>query len=91
MSPLKPDYGASCNGCGLCCLAETCPVGRLRYLRKKGPCPALIWDQAAERYWCGILRSATWYRPLIERWIAAGTFCDSDVEIRTADGSSAED
>ena len=28
-APPKPPEGAPCNGCGLCCLAEPCPLGML--------------------------------------------------------------
>jgi len=28
-APAKPPLGAPCNGCGVCCLAEPCPVGVL--------------------------------------------------------------
>jgi hypothetical protein len=84
-APAKPAYGRPCNGCGVCCLAETCPVGRLRFLRRRGPCPALIQDRSG-RYWCGMVanpgRFLPWLpdglaRALMRRWIAAGIGCDS--------------
>ena len=74
----KPKYGQTCNGCGLCCKTETCPIARLRYLQIAGPCPALLWDAQLGRYQCGILVRAGWSKPLIARWIATGIGCDMD-------------
>ena len=74
-APAKPAPGAPCNGCGVCCLAETCPIGRIRFLQIRGPCPALRWRD--ERYECGLLADAGPFKPLIARWIAAGKGCDS--------------
>lgn len=87
-APPKPAAGAPCNGCGVCCAAETCPLARLLFLRTRGPCPALEWDEAGRRYRCGLLtrprRHAVWLPPswektaarLAGRWIAAGQGCD---------------
>jgi hypothetical protein len=91
-APDKPEFGAPCNGCGVCCAIETCPVGRLRFLRKSGPCPALEWDAGARRYWCGMVRRTAAYlplppalarllSPLFARWIAAGRACDSQAVV----------
>jgi len=77
--PVKPEPGAPCNGCGVCCLAELCPIARLRFLRTAGPCPALLWMPDLRRYQCGMLAGAGLFRPLIARWIAAGIGCDSAV------------
>ena len=35
-APPKPAEGAPCNGCGLCCLAEPCPLGVLVSRRRTG-------------------------------------------------------
>jgi hypothetical protein len=92
-APPKPKLGHPCNGCGLCCAAETCPVGRVIFLRKAGPCPALVWDQSSSRYWCGMVsapdRYLTWLpkswaksaSPLFARWISADMACDSNAEL----------
>lgn len=89
-SPPKPERGAPCNGCGVCCAAITCPAARLVFRRRTGPCPALEWH--APIYRCGFLATPGRYFPrlppslhglftrLIHRWIAAGTACDSDAE-----------
>ncbi|WP_144329423.1 hypothetical protein [Tepidimonas charontis] len=93
-APPKPALGAPCNGCGVCCLLEPCPVGVLLSRRRRGPCVALRWMAAERRYRCGALsvpatvfgwgdgrlgRCLTaWARPLLARWIGAGRGCDCD-------------
>ena len=91
-APPKPAEGAPCNGCGLCCLAEPCPLGMLVSRRRTGPCVALRWSDAQQRYLCamvadpggatGITRpwavgALAW---LARRWIAAGAGCDASVQ-----------
>lgn len=87
-APPKPGLGAPCNGCGVCCLAEPCPLGVLLSRRRRGACVALTWDGAQSRYQCGALLRAQ-ARPawlawpavaLLKRWIAAGAGCDAEWE-----------
>lgn len=90
-APPKPAVDAPCNGCGLCCLAEPCPLGMLVSRRRRGACVALRWDDAHARYLCGMvadpgevtgLRQRWLMAPLAwlaRRWIAAGVGCDADV------------
>jgi hypothetical protein len=87
-APPKPAIGEPCNGCGVCCAAETCPAGRILFLKRNGPCPALEWQK--NFYRCGLLtKPARYLRWLPEslasrifaRWIAAGTRCDSDATL----------
>jgi hypothetical protein len=90
----KPALGAPCNGCGACCLAETCSIGA-DLLGLDGPCPAL--EQDAGRYWCGLVRHPARYiaahfpaadhmafnaffGELVERALGIGRGCDSDGE-----------
>ncbi len=54
-APPKPAAGQPCNGCGVCCLYEPCPLGRLLSRRRQGACRALHWDAAQSRYCCGAL------------------------------------
>jgi hypothetical protein len=51
----KPQFGQSCNGCGLCCRIVPCVIARDLLKAFEGPCPALEHDQG--RYWCGLLRN----------------------------------
>lgn len=80
-APPKPAVGAACNGCGVCCLAEPCPLGAILSRRLKGACVALQWDGA--RYVCGALtaRSSGPVRWLVKRWISSGSGCDCSLEV----------
>lgn len=94
-APDKPALGEPCNGCGICCLQNTCPLGRLRFLRAAGPCPALQWQAENHSYRCGLLATPTGFFPalpkvfqaavprLISRWIAAGHGCDCTTVVLT--------
>ncbi|MDP4299662.1 hypothetical protein [Leptothrix discophora] len=98
-APPKPAWGQSCNGCGVCCLQEPCPVGALLSLRRHGACDALRWSDAAGRYHCGLLSQPAdvlpralrplsgWLSRRAHRWIAAGIGCDCDsvVEVEVED------
>ena len=87
-APAKPAEGQPCNGCGVCCALETCPVARLRFMKTVGPCPALEWSPDETRYHCGLLTRPLHYinwlpksaegmaRRLMIRWIASGIGCD---------------
>ena len=90
-APAKPPLGAPCNGCGLCCLAEPCPLGMWLSRRRHGACAALRWSPQAQRYQCGALSEPAsvtgWRSPwllrlftaMARRWIAAGKGCDTDL------------
>ena len=89
LAPAKPALGESCNGCGLCCLAEPCPLGIVLSLRRRGACRMLRWEAPAQRYRCGaIVASAEghlWLRlwnRLARRWIAAGSGCDATLQVQ---------
>ncbi len=55
LAPAKPDVGAPCNGCGICCLVAPCPVGMVLSRRRQGTCVALSWDAAGTLYRCGAM------------------------------------
>lgn len=90
-APAKPALGAPCNGCGVCCASEPCPLSRLLLGHRHGGCPALTWQ--AERYVCGLVvtpathlrwlpvRWAALAGRLARRWIAAGAGCDCDASM----------
>lgn len=96
-APAKPPPGAACNGCGVCCASAPCPLGLMRFGRRRGPCPALEWWTTEERYRCGLLaRPARYFawlpRPLqalaagwARRAIAAGRGCDSQAAVVDAE------
>ena len=55
LAPAKPVLGAPCNGCGVCCLVEPCPLGMLISRRRRGACDALQWKSSEAVYRCGAL------------------------------------
>ncbi len=91
-APPKPAPGAPCNGCGLCCAWQPCPVGVLISRRRHGACVALRWEAASSVYRCAVVDApqTLWpalpqlLHPLVKRlarrWIAAGVGCDCDAE-----------
>ena len=93
LAPPKPVVGAPCNGCGVCCLAEPCPLGMLVSGRRSGACAALRWQGEQARYVCGVVAPgapalsarwrwlAPWVQRLARRWIAVGVGCDADLEV----------
>lgn len=96
-APAKPAVGRACNGCGVCCLAEPCPVGIVVSRRRTGPCDALRWVEAETRYRCGVVVEPRAFLPrwssilgtrfersvvrLALRMIAADRGCDSDATL----------
>jgi len=54
-APAKPPLDAPCNGCGVCCLIEPCPLGVLRSGRRHGACNALLWQADLRQYRCGAI------------------------------------
>lgn len=67
-APAKPVPGQPCNGCGVCCQYEPCPLGRLLSRRRSGECIALRWDSVDGRYCCGAMTDA----PNVLRQIVPG-------------------
>jgi hypothetical protein len=92
-APAKPAIGLPCNGCGLCCAAEPCPVSRLWLGHTTGACRALQWSNVNKRYQCAMVTQPAaqlWWLPKVfntifgrwvHRWIAAGVGCDFDAEV----------
>jgi hypothetical protein len=89
----KPAQGEPCNGCGVCCIAEPCPVGMVVSGRRTGECAALAWVDDEHRYRCGVVsqprrflpRGLAWLAPLAGRialrFIAAGKGCDCSLAV----------
>lgn len=92
-APPKPALGALCNGCGVYCLAEPCPLGCVISRSRHGACDALRWDEAGRLYRCGAVSdpagvlgprwawAAPWLQRLAKRWISAGTGCDASLQL----------
>ena len=100
LAPAKPDYSARCNGCGVCCAVGPCPVAHLLLLQLKGKCRALLWQDEANRYMCGMVVYPDRYVRLIPQSlrgrigsffasrIAAGAGCDFATEMDDIPGST---
>jgi len=67
-APPKPALGQPCNGCGLCCLSEPCPVGMLVSRRRIGRCNALRWCAETRRYVCGMLSTPWRHLGAVRPW-----------------------
>ena len=92
-APAKPEPGEACNGCGVCCASEPCPVGVLISRRREGACAALAWSQDQGLYRCGLVEDAEAHLPrglrpaaallarLAKRFIAAGVGCDCNLQV----------
>ncbi len=76
-APAQPAMGQPCNGCGLCCLAEPCPLGMLVSRRRHGACVALRWLPGTEpaaggqagRYVCGMVADPAGVTGWRNRWL----------------------
>ncbi len=92
-APAKPAVGEPCNGCGVCCASEPCPLGVVASLRTTGACDALVWRDDEHRYRCGLIaqpaahlprvlrRAAPALATLAHRFIAAGSGCDCSLDV----------
>ena len=92
-APAKPAESAPCNGCGVCCAAEPCPIGVLVSGRRSGACAALAWSEAAQLYRCALVTDPSATLPwlpvalapllsrLARRWISAASGCDSSLVV----------
>ena len=78
-APLKPAEGQPCNGCGVCCLVEPCPLGMVLSLKTQGACRMLRWHDELGLYRCGALELPV-LKYVAKRWIAAGVGCDCSYE-----------
>lgn len=92
-APDKPPLAAPCNGCGVCCASEPCPLGIVVSRRRHGACTALHWQAGENRYRCGLIAQPRHYLPSGLRWLApllrrfalrsisAGSGCDASIEL----------
>ena len=64
-APPKPAEGKPCNGCGVCCASEPCPIGILVSRRRTGTCSALLWNEGEARYRCGVVADPSAYLPRV--------------------------
>lgn len=70
-APAKPAEGRPCNGCGVCCLTQPCPLGMLLSRKRAGACKALRWRGDALRYSCGAVDdSSEWVNRVLPTQLA---------------------
>ena len=101
-APAMPQPGQACNGCGVCCALEPCPLGMVVSLRRRGSCVALAWDDALGLYRCNMVaapqavwpalpaRWSTLVSRLARRWISAASGCDAGLQTEPAPASGRE-
>jgi hypothetical protein len=94
-APAKPAEGDACNGCGVCCASEPCPIGALISRRLHGECAALEWSDDSGVYRCGVARNPDKHLPAALRWLAptlarltlrfisAGSGCDCSMTVES--------
>ena len=71
LAPAKPPEGAPCNGCGVCCATQPCPLGMLLSGQRFGACHALRWKDSTVRYLCGAVEDpAAVARSALPTWLA---------------------
>ena len=67
-APKKPSAGEACNGCGVCCLLEPCPLGVVMTRQSRGACRLLFWEQVSQQYRCGAMSEP---EKVLQQWIPA--------------------
>jgi len=92
-APFKPEYAQACNGCGVCCAVEPCPVAYVLLWQFRGRCRALLWQNEGHRYVCGMVvcpdryvklipaNLREWMGGVLAKRISAGTGCDYAAEV----------
>lgn len=105
-APAKPLYGSPCNGCGLCCVMEQCPLS-IEVFGPHSLCPALE-ELPAGGFTCGLIARPRVYLETKAPELAdllgeafgvilgAGTGCDgvasdADRAIADAEGTALRD
>ena len=84
-APKKPAEGATCNGCGVCCLTEPCPLGALLSGRRRGACDALRWADGEQVYRCGAISAPqAVLNEAMPRWLQPIAYVLSPVLARLA-------
>jgi len=75
---VKPAYGETCNGCGLCCRTEICRVGLAMNPAAHAPCEFLT--QHDGRYWCGLVErmEGTELAGVMKFVMGIGIGCDAE-------------
>lgn len=75
--PTKPAFGAPCNGCGLCCALELCPIAEIAFPGASAPCPALRLADDGSRFYCELVAIEIVHglEPMLQHEIGIGKGC----------------
>jgi len=76
--PKKSKFGTECSGCGSCCAAEICAVGKEAFPNAETPCPGLTYFD--NRLWCKfvLIEEVAGLEPGITEMLGIGRGCCSD-------------
>lgn len=75
-APEKPRFGSPCNGCGYCCISETCKIG-IAAFGNVSPCPAITFDEGKFR--CGlVMAEQSAGMSIISEMLGIGKGCCAD-------------
>lgn len=75
---MKPPFGSPCNGCGLCCMAEVCAIGRMAFPDAPAPCPALRFNGKMHRCSLVEFEGEAGIEPIFAEALGIGKGCCSD-------------
>lgn len=91
-TPVKPEYGSPCNGCGWCCHEEVCKIGMHFFdiSESEAPCPAILYIDGRVR--CGIVvgEEALGLEPKVKEALGVGRGCDASDPWRHESAQSAK-
>lgn len=75
--PDKPKYREPCNGCGQCCAAQLCEVGKMLFREDELPCPALKMSLDGTRTVCALVATeiANDMLPILQASLGIGLGC----------------
>lgn len=78
--PQKPKFREPCNGCGLCCTAQLCEVGKLAFPEGTLPCPALSMSSDKTRTVCMLVRMEIDHglEPILQKSLGIGMGCSME-------------
>jgi hypothetical protein len=81
--PNKPRYGEACNGCGLCCAIQLCPVAEIMFEGASAPCPALKMAPDGSRTYCQLVAIEKEFglAPLVQKVLGIGNGCGMEDEV----------
>ena len=76
--PAKPRFMQKCNGCGLCCSVEICPIGELAFPGAAAPCPGIVFKDG--RTFCALVLAEkdSGFPPIVAMMLGIERGCDAN-------------